>query len=176
VGIFVLAGPLTPLLLGRDYLNSEGPLRILALALGVAFINNTFIGALNASDRQVSFSWAAAWSVMANIAFNLALIPPFSYIGASWATVATELVLAIVGWTLTARHVGRVPIPSLSWRVILAGLVMGVAIYPLSSLSGLEVAIPIVAGALVYAVAVVLLRALNGEEIAWARRALAMAR
>jgi O-antigen/teichoic acid export membrane protein len=176
VGIFVLAGPLTPLLLGRDYLASEPAMRILALALGIAFVNNAFIGALNASDRQSSFTWAAGWSVVANLALNLALIPPFGYVGASYATVMTELVLGTAGWILTARYVGRVPVASLSWRVVLAGLVMGVAIYPLSSLGGLKLAIPIVVGAAVYAAAVLLLRALSGDEIAWARRALALAR
>ena len=176
IGIFVLAQPLTPLLLGQGFARSEAPLRILALALGVAFINNTFIGALNASDRQASFSWAAGWSVVANLALNLALIPPFTYVGASWATVGTEISLAIVGWILTARHVGRVAVLRQSWRVILSGLIMGAAIYPLSDVRGWEVAIPIVAGAVVYCVAVLLLRALSGDEIAWARRALATAR
>ena len=89
---------------------SEPALRVLALALGVAFVNNAFIGALNASDRQSSFTWAAGWSLVANLALNLTLIPLFGYQGASWATVATEIVLGIVGWTLTARHVGRVPV------------------------------------------------------------------
>jgi O-antigen/teichoic acid export membrane protein len=176
VGIFVLAGPLTPLLLGNGFLPSEPALRILALALGIAFVNNTFIGALNASDRQSSFSWAAGWSVVANLALNLTLIPLFGYLGASWATVLTELVLGAVGWFLTARHVGRVPVVQLSWRVILAGLIMGAVIYPMRSFAGLEVAIPIAAGAVIYAVFVLLFRALSGDEIAWARRALALAR
>ncbi|HEY0830705.1 MAG TPA: flippase [Candidatus Dormibacteraeota bacterium] len=176
VGIFVLAPPLTPLLLGRAFLPSEPALRILALALVIAFVNNAFIGALNASDRQASFTWAAGWSVVANLGLNLALIPPFGYLGASWATVMTEIVLGIAGWVLTARHLGRVPVLALSWRVILAGLVMGAAIFPMRDVSGFEVAIPIVAGAVVYAVAVLLLRAVDGEEIAWARRALALAR
>ena len=176
VGIFVLAGPLTPLLLGRDYLASEPALRVLALALGIAFVNNAFIGALNASDRQLSFSWAAGWSVVVNVVLNLILIPLYGYQGASWATVLTELTLGAVAWVLTARHIGRVAVVSLSWRIILAGLVMGVAIYPLSSVSGFEVAIPIFAGAAVYAAAVLLLRALSADEIAWARRALATAR
>ena len=176
IGIFVLARPLTPLLLGRDYLGSEPALRVLALALGFAFVNNAFIGALNASDRQSSFSWAAGWSVVVNVVLNLALIPLFGYQGASWATVMTELTLGVVAWTLTARHVGRVAVLSLSWRIILAGLIMGAAIYPLSSLDGLEVALPIAVGAVVYGAAVLLLRALTGEEIAWARRALALAR
>jgi O-antigen/teichoic acid export membrane protein len=176
VGIFVLATPLAPLLFGAGFGNAAAPLRILALALGIAFANNAFIGALNASDRQSSFSWAAGWSLVANVALNLALIPPFSYIGASWATVATEAVLGIMGWILTARHIGRVQVVGVSWRVILAGLVMGVAIYPLASLHGYAVLVPIAVGAVVYCAAILLLRALSGDEIAWARRALALAR
>ncbi len=176
LGIFVLAASLTPLLLGPGFLPSEPALRILALALALAFVNNAFIGALNASDRQVSFTWAAGWSVVVNLVLNLTLIPLYGYIGSSWATVATELALGIVGWILTARHVGRVAVVKNSWRVVLAGLVMAVAIFPLRDLRGLEVAIPIAGGAVVYAVAVLLLGALNGEEIAWARRALALAR
>lgn len=176
VGIFVLAAPLTPLLLGPGFGPSAPALRILALALGVAFVNNAFIGALNASDRQMSFTWAAGWSLVANLALNLTLIPLFGYIGASWATVATELTLGLAGWILTARYVGNLPVISLSWRVVAAGLVMGIAIYPLHSLHGYAVAIPIVAGAIVYGVAVLLLRAVTFEEVAWARRALAQAR
>jgi O-antigen/teichoic acid export membrane protein len=176
VGIFVLAYPLTPLLLGHDFIASAPALRVLALTLGIAFVNNAFIGALNASDRQASFTWAAGWSLVANLVLNLTLIPLFGYQGASWATVATELVLAIAGWTLTARHVGRVPVLSASWRVVAASLVMGAAIYPLSGLSGVEVVIPIAAGIVVYGIAVLLLRAVTRDEIAWARRALVMAR
>ncbi len=176
IGIFVLAHPLTPLLLGHDFTASEPALRVLSLALGIAFVNNAFIGALNASDRQASFTWAAAWSLVANLALNLSLIPVFGYQGASWATVATECVLGIAGWVLVARHVGRVPVPALSWRILLAGLVMGVAVYPLSGFGGFAVLIPIAAGAVVYGVAVLLLRAVTTDEIQWARRALMLAR
>ena len=108
VGIFVLAHPLTHSL--QLYDQSEPALRILALGLAIGFANNAFIGALSASDHQSSFTWAAGWSLLANVALNLALIPTFGYIGASWATVATEIVLGGVAWYLTARHIGRVPV------------------------------------------------------------------
>ena len=176
VGIFVLAHPLTLLLLGHDFIRSEPALRVLAIALGVAFVNNAFIGALNASDRQVSFTWAAAWSLVANLVLNLTLIPLFGYQGASWATVMTEISLCVAGWYFTARHVTKVPVASLSWRVIAAGLIMGAAIYPLSNIEGIAVLIPIAVGAIVYTVAVLLLRAVTNDEITWARRALSMAR
>src|SRR6266852_9507708 len=48
VGIFVLSYPLTQLLLGPGYGPSERAFKILSLALGFAFVNNAFIGALNA--------------------------------------------------------------------------------------------------------------------------------
>jgi O-antigen/teichoic acid export membrane protein len=176
VGIFVLAHPLTVLLLSSDFLQSEPALRILALALGVGFVNNAFIGALNASDRQSSFTWAAGWSLVANLALNLTLIPLFGYQGASWATVMTEIVLGTAGWILTARHVGRVPVLALSWRTILAGLVMGVCVYPFRNLDGVAIAIPIVVGVIVYAVASFLIRAVGKDEIDFARRAFSAAR
>jgi len=176
VGIFVLAQPLTATLFKADFAQSEPALRILALALVVGFVNNAFIGALSASDRQSSFTWAAGWSLVANLTLNLALIPPFGYLGASWATVATEVVLGTVGWILTARHVGRVPVMRLSWRPLLAGLVMGLAVFPLRDLSGVAIAIPIVVGVLVYVGAALVLRAVTVEEIGFARRALALVR
>ena len=173
VGMFVLAHPLTKAFL---YEQSEPALRILALALVIGFVNNAFIGALSASDHQSSFTWAAGWSLVANVGLNLALIPPFGYLGASWATVATEVVLFIAGWTLTARHIGRVPVVRLTWRLALAGLVMGVVVFPLRDLGGFAIAIPVVVGVAVYAVAVLLLRALTADEIRLARRALTLAR
>ncbi len=176
VGLSVLAGPVTALLYRPEYAKSEFALQVLAFAMGIAFVNNAFIGALNASDRQSSFTWAAAWSLVVNVVLNLTLIPIFGYMGASWATVLTELTLGVVAWVLTARHVGRVAVLSQSWRVVLAGLIMGLAIYPLHDVHGFYVVIPVIAGAAVYAAAVLLLRGLTGDEIRWARRALAMAR
>jgi len=173
VGLFMLAHPLSTMFL---YPKSEPALRILSLALAIGFANNAFIGALSASDRQSSFTWAAGWSLVANVGLNLILIPFFGYIGASWATVLTEVVLAVAGWILTARYVGRVPAFQLSWRTLLAGLVMGAVLFPLRDLDGVQIVIPIVLGAAVYAGAALLLRAVTADEIAFARRALALAR
>jgi O-antigen/teichoic acid export membrane protein len=173
VGLFMLAHPLTKTFL---YPESEPALRILALALAIGFVNNAFIGALSASDHQLSFTWAAGWSLVANVALNLILIPFFGYRGAAWATVMTEVVLGVAGWVLTARHIGRIPVFLISWRPILAGIIMGAALIPVRNLDGLQILIPIVFGAAVYAGAALLLRAVTADEIAFARRALALAR
>jgi O-antigen/teichoic acid export membrane protein len=173
VGLFMLAHPITKMFL---YPNSEPALRILAVALAVGFVNSSFIGALSASDRQTSFTWAAGWSLIANVALNLVLIPFFGYIGASWATVLTEVVLGTAGWILTARHIGRIPVFQMSWRAIIAGLVMGAVLFPVRNLDGVQIIIPILLGAAVYGGAALLLRAVTADEVAFARRALALAR
>ena len=174
VGAFLLAHSLDHAL--SLFAASEASFRILSLAMVLVFVNNAYIGALSASDHQSSFTWAAGWSLVANVALNVALIPSQGAIGASWATVATEVVLGAIGWVLVRRHVGRVTIFKQSWRVVLAGLVMGAAVYPLSNFGGWYVVIPILLGAVVYGVAILLLRAVTRDEITWARRALALAR
>ena len=157
-----------------SYEQSEPALRILATGIVFMFITNAFIGALNAIDRQLSFTWAALGSMVVNIALNLILIPLFGYLGASVATVLTEVALVGFCWYLTSRHLTRVPLLSLSWRILLAGLVMGAALYPLMHVTGPMVVVAILAGGLVYGLALLLLGGLDSDDIQLVRRAMRM--
>lgn len=168
VGTFMLADGFRFI---YSYPASAPALRILALGIVFMFVSNAFIGALNAIDRQLSFTWAALASMVVNIALNLALIPLFGYLGASAATVLTEVALLGFGWFLTARHLTRVPMLSLSWRIILAGLVMGAALFPLQHVTGPLVAVAVLAGAIVYGLALLALGGIDEEDIQLVRRA-----
>jgi len=196
VGVVLLAPGINALFDRTGHFGPATPaLQILGSGIFLMFITNAFIGALNAADRQHLFMWTALasmvanvalnaadrqhlfmWtalaSMVANVALNLALIPSFGYLGAAWATNLTELVLLVVGWAFVAREIGRVPVFRLSWRIALAGAVMGAALLPFRSAHGLEVLGAILVGVLVYGVALVLVRAFDAEEIAIARRAL----
>src|SRR5947208_12521846 len=92
---------------------------LLILGLGVVFmfISNAFIAALNAVDRQVLFTWAALGSMIVNVLLNVVLIPLYGYLGASWATVLTEVALTVTSYVMVARELGRVPVVGLSWRI-----------------------------------------------------------
>jgi O-antigen/teichoic acid export membrane protein len=179
-GLFLLGWPIAlgTLLLAPafrviySYPESTLALRLLALGIVFMFVNNAFIGALNATDHQASFTWAALWSMVANVILNLALIPPFGYLGAAVATVLTEVALCVFGWILTARHVMRVPVLRLSWRGLLAGLVMLAAILPFRDVTGLPAVAVIMGAVIVYGLALLLVRAIDAEEWALIRRAL----
>jgi O-antigen/teichoic acid export membrane protein len=154
-----------------NYAGSEPVLRVLAIGVVVMFVNNAFIGALSAIDRQSSFTWASLWSMVINVILNLALIPFFGYMGAAWATVLTEVGLGIFGWVLTARHLGRIPVLQLSWKGLAAGLVMGVALFPFRDTTGPLLLAVIAGGAIIYGVVLFLLRPLDQEELQMVRRA-----
>jgi O-antigen/teichoic acid export membrane protein len=171
VGLVVLARPLAGLWSGF-YPQSVPALQILALAFVFAFVNNAFIGALTVLDRQAAYAKAAGLSLVVNLVLNLILIPSFGYLAASWITVVTEIVLVGAGWWLTAKHLGNLHLPSASWRPILAGLVMGAALYPLSNVQGEGVLLVVLLGVAVYGAAVLLLRAMSREEIEFIRSAL----
>jgi O-antigen/teichoic acid export membrane protein len=168
VGTFMLTNALLPL---YQFPQSAPALRILALGIVFMFISNAFIGALNAIDRQLTFTWAALGSMVVNIALNVVLIPPLGYLGAAWATVLTEVALTAFGWLLTARHLTRVPLLALSWRGLLAGLVMGVALFPLQGVHGPLTILVVVGAALVYGLALLLFGAIEPDERRMLRRA-----
>jgi O-antigen/teichoic acid export membrane protein len=171
VGVVVLAYPLAGLWSGF-YPQAIPALQILALAYAFAFVNNAFIGALTVIDRQATYAKAAGASLLVNLGLNLVLIPPFGYIAAAWTTVATEMVLVGAGWWLTVRHLGKLHLPAASWRPVLAGLVMGVVLYPFRDMRGDAVLLVVLLGIAVYAAAVILLRAMTREEIQFLRSAL----
>ena len=128
------------------------------------FVTNTFIGTLNAIDRQSSFAWAAFWSMIFNVAGNLVAIPLWGYLGASAMTVLTEVFLCTFGFCLLRRHLFSLRIDKLSWRIVLAGLVMGAGLFPFHSLTGWLV-LPVIAGAaVVYGLALILLRAVDRDD------------
>jgi O-antigen/teichoic acid export membrane protein len=169
VGVVVLAHGLTELL--HLYPQAEPALRVLGLGIVFMFVNNTWIGTLNAVDRQAAFTWAALASLVVNVGLNLVLIPAYGYLGAAWATVLTEAVLFATGWLLTRRYLRPVPLVGLSWRVVLAGLVMAAVLLPFRGATGWEVVGLVALGAGVFAGAALLLRALDTGEIEMLRRA-----
>ena len=170
VGTVLLAPGLTHLL--RLFPAADEPLRILAVGFVVLFANNAFIGALNSIDKQVLFTYAAGISVVVNVALNVVLIPFFGYDGAAWATVLTEVALAVTGWVMTARHLGRIPVFRLSWRPLLAGLGMGAAIFPFRDVRGPELVVVVLAAGLLYALVVVAIRAVDRSELELVRQAI----
>lgn len=81
---------------GFDYTASTQCLQILIFSVVFMVVSQILSTALIAlkREKQVLKGWLAA--VTANIILNLLLIPKFSYVGACYATVASEIILFVV--------------------------------------------------------------------------------
>ena len=169
VGTFVLVHPIIRVFNSSGaFAQSEAALRILAFAIVFLFANSAFYAMLNAINRQHMNAWATGLAAAINIVLNLIFIPLFGYLAASTTTVVTEASLCVFGWWFVQRNHPelRLAVIRLSWRILLAGAVMGVALYPLSRYS---IFISLPAGGLVYLVAIFLIRAIEPEEWRLAR-------
>jgi O-antigen/teichoic acid export membrane protein len=166
VGTFVLAVPVGRLF--QLFPQSIPSLRILALAIVFLFVNSAFTAMLYAIDRQDLFAWTTAIAVVVNVGLNLAFIPSFGYLAASANTVITEAAFSVAAWWFVARA-ERLPWLRVSWRTLVAGLLMGVAVFPLASHS-LYVGAPV--GLVVYAAALWFLRAVDRDELTLVLRGL----
>ena len=145
----------------RGFEQSIPALRILAPSVVLIFVNNAFIYALTAINRQIDFTRLALFSLAVNVALNVALIPPFGYLGAAAASTITEVALFAGGWWLLRRHLASLSIVGSIAPVLVSGLAMGIVVYLTRSW---PLAIVITLGAAVYVAALLVSRALDPEE------------
>jgi O-antigen/teichoic acid export membrane protein len=170
VGTFVLVHPIIRLFNPSGaFAASEPALRILSIAIVFLFANSAFYAMLNATNRQGLNAWATGLAAAVNIVLNLILIPFYGYLAASATTVVTEAALCTFGWWFVQRHRPelRLPVLNLSWRVLVAGVIMGIALFPLARY---RIYYSAPAGGVVYLAAIFLLRVVDPEEWELARR------
>ena len=95
------------------------------------------------------------------LAANLLFVEQFSYVASAWIIIGGELLLMLLFYADLRRHMGAVGWGRLLWRTALAALLMGGVVWGVSFLNP---ALALLAGVLVYPLALVLLRALTPEE------------
>lgn len=161
IGIGITADSLIHLAAPRGFDQSIPALRILAPSVALLFVNNAFIYTLTAINRQLDFTRLALVTLAVNVVLNLALIPPYGYLGAAAASTITEAALFAGGWWLLRRHLVPLSVFGSIARVLASAAVMGVAVYLIRSW---PLAVVVAAGAAIYLAALVVLRALNAEE------------
>jgi O-antigen/teichoic acid export membrane protein len=145
----------------RGFEESIPALRILAPSVVLLFVNNAFIYTLTAINRQLDFTRLALFSLAVNVVLNLALIPPYGYLGAAAASTITEVALFAGGWWLLRRHLASLSIVGSIAPVLASAAIMGIVVF---SFRAWPLVVVIIIGAAVYLVGLLGLRALDAEE------------
>ena len=163
VGLFILAPRVVPLLLkGEDFRAAGIALRVISSGLVLIFLNLMARYVLTALDSQRAYFRAIVAGLVANAAVSVALIGRFGAAGACVGLLAGELTVLILCQRALARWMPAGDLFRELARPLLAAFAMGVAVYLLRDA---PLALVPVAGVVVYAIAVVMIRALSPEEM-----------
>jgi O-antigen/teichoic acid export membrane protein len=166
IGIAVLGamtGPRAlPALPGfEDYGGAGDALAVLSVAAALSFVGTVVQTTLVATHRQRQLLYVAGAGLVVNIALNVALIPPYSYMGAAWATMITEVAVLLFSlWAAYPLRLG-LPLGGLG-RGVAAGAILAVA---LAATYGLPPLLQVAVGVVVYAAAALVTGAVARSEL-----------
>jgi O-antigen/teichoic acid export membrane protein len=98
---------LIPLVMGPSFAESSAALRWLCPLPFIKSIHAFLTDTLTGGDQQAVRSAVQLGVAAFNVLINLWLIPAYSWRGASWSSLVTDSVLAIVLYIMIRRHVRK---------------------------------------------------------------------
>ena len=177
IGTAILAPTIVDIAYRASYHTATtASLRVLGIALLLVFVNNSFIYALGAMDRQLVFALLTGLSVVVNVVLNVVLIPLFphdqGYLASSWATLLTEVFLFAIGYAALARYLGALPWWRPSLPIAVSGLVCAAVTFGLRH----HAAAAVPAAAVAYVAAMLITGGVSREELRLVRESLRLRR
>ncbi|MDD5291179.1 MAG: flippase [Patescibacteria group bacterium] len=168
VGTQFLAEEVMVVVAGRDFAASGAVLKILVLASWAIFFGCIFSHAIIALDKQKKIIGAYFFTSVTALAGYLIFIPRFSYLGAAWVTVYSELFIALAAFYLVYKYAGFFFNFKVLFKSILASGVMAVFLWILPNqfsggIGGLFSTLSF--SAAVYFLALYFLKGVTREEI-----------
>lgn len=102
--LWLLAPTIVNILGGAAFRSAVPALQVLSLALAVLFFGNLFGSTIVAIGKQKLLVYLYGFLALANIILNFLFIPRYSYIGAAWVTLATEIMSTGIAVIILARY------------------------------------------------------------------------
>ncbi|OWT33509.1 hypothetical protein BGI41_01985 [Methanobrevibacter sp. 87.7] len=161
-GIIVYAEPLMVLIYGKGYIGTGAIVTILVFTIPFLFVNGTSTVALNSSNNEMLVTKTYACAALSNVILNLILIPKYSYFGAAFATVISEIIITIIMFWETSKAdyaPGWIVVKDLI-KLLFATFIMFGVLYYLK----LNIAFGIILGAIIYFGILYLIRILDSDD------------
>lgn len=131
-GTYFTAEAIINIIAGSEFSESTLVLKILMTATSFIFIGTVFSHAVIAIEKQKkiisSYFFVAVTSLLAYFIF----VPKYSYLGAAWVTVYSEVVIGLASFFLVYKYTKFIPNLKLFAKSLLATLCMSLALYYLN--------------------------------------------
>ncbi len=143
IGTMLLADRIIFFIYKDGFHDSAIVLQILIWTTIFVFLSNIIGWFLNAINMQKTFTYATGLSLAINIILNALLIPRFSYIGASIATLATTLINFLLLYYFNAKSGYHIGVLKLLIKPFASAVVMGIFIFFFGSRINLLLLVPV---------------------------------
>lgn len=165
IGFALLASPIARAMLGSEFRSTAVVLiPIIAAAVFISGLKAYYFDlALQLSRDTRAIAWIAFASAGVNVVLNVFLIPKWGSVAAAWSTLIAYLVALALSVVLGRRAL-PLPLPWMQWsKIALATGAMAVGVLLLPSLPNAlaEVGLRVAAGAVIYAVLILVLKVLD---------------
>jgi O-antigen/teichoic acid export membrane protein len=161
-GAQFLADRLMTLVAGNDFAASGPVLRILILAASIIFVGTMFSHAVIAVNKQRNIIGAYFFVAVTALIGYLILIPKYSYFGAAWMTIYSELSIALASGWLVWRTSAFVPDLSVAAKALLACIPMSLWLLYATALNLWFV---IIIAYLIYLAALYLVKGITKQDV-----------
>ena len=165
VGTILLAKEIMVLVAGKDFAASGPALQILILSAGAIFMGIMFSHAVIAINKQKQIISAYLFVALSSLLIYLVVIPRFSYFGAAWATLYSEIAIGLAGFYLVWKYTGFIPSPVVLLKAALASLFMGGAILLAKNLGLDNVILNILIAVPAYFIFLLIFKGIKKEDI-----------
>jgi O-antigen/teichoic acid export membrane protein len=118
VGTTILASKIILLIFGYEYVPSIIVLQILVWTTAFSFVGGVFANLFQSTNRQIISTRIVVISAILNVILNIALIPKYSYTGASIAFAATGFVGLALSFFWCSRAGYGIPVKNLEATAI----------------------------------------------------------
>lgn len=167
VGAQFVSEKIMVLVAGQEFRPSGSALKILVAAAFFIFFGSMFSHGIIAIDRQKNIIWAYIFTGITSVAGYLFFIPRYSYFGAAWVTIYSELAIALFSMLIIRKYAKFLPNFKIILKAFAAAGLMGAGIYSLQKTFGydLNLFIIIAASAAMYSVLIWLFRGINRQDL-----------
>lgn len=162
IGIYLLSEDIINLLYGSSFSGSIVALQILVGTIIFNSLNSIQTSLLTSTNRQKLTTLAIGACCILNIILNLVLIPDYSYIGASFATLISVIALFLIEFffvyeTLSIHYLNKDLI-----KPVMASGVMGLILIKLPEIN---IFVLIIAGIITYTVSIFIFRVFSKSDL-----------
>ena len=161
IGCFILADRFIALFYANQFSASIIAFQILALFIPLRFVSSITGTLLTSINRQSLRTISVGFSALFNIILNAVMIPYLSYIGASIATVLSEVFLYFVFIYFINKHYKKLGLHKHFIKPLIASLMMGGFVFYFKSVNLLLL---IILASLVYFMILIMLKTFTQED------------